>query len=226
MKKIQAILFDMDGVLIDSEEFICQAAITFFKHHGITVSPKDFLPFVGAGENRYLGGVAEAYGMHIEDIEAAKLETYHYYDQLVSGKLGALPGVLDFIEKCKAAGLLLAVATSADKTKMEINLREMGIPSSTFHALVNGKDVEHKKPAPDIYLAAAKALGVSIEGCLVFEDAVNGVQAARAAGAKCVAITSSFTKEQLSAEGADRVIQGFSDIQNLSELDSLFQDIE
>ncbi len=195
--KIKGVLFDMDGVLVDSEEYINQAAIAMFKEKGLTVKPEDFLPFVGAGEDRYLGGVAEKYNFPFE-LEKDKARTYQIYGNIVKDKLHPLKGVLTFIEKCKQRGLKLAVATSADKTKMEINLKESGIDRNNFDALINGNDVEKKKPDPEIYLLAANKIDVPAENCLVVEDAVNGVEAAKRAGAKCLALTTSFSEKELS----------------------------
>ena len=90
-------------------------------------------------------------------------------------------------------GLKLAVASSADRMKVEGNLRALKLPPDTFHALVVGEDVTHKKPAPDIFLEAARRLGLDPSACLVIEDAVSGVAAAKAAGCRCLGITTSFT---------------------------------
>ncbi len=193
---IKGVLFDMDGVLVDSEEFICKAAVQMFKETGIIVREEDFIPFVGAGENRYLGGVAEKYSIAI-DIETAKRRTYEIYKELITDNMKPLPGVKVFIDKCRTKGLKIALATSADKIKMEANLAVMNIPITTFDAAVNGLDIERKKPYPDIYIKAAEMIGVDPSACLVVEDAVNGVQAAKAAGAKCLAITSSFSRQEL-----------------------------
>ena len=194
--KIEAVLFDMDGVLVDTERQICQAAIQMYNEMGVTVQPDDFLPFVGAGENRYLGGVAEKYGLQL-DIDAAKLRTYTIYGELVHGRLEPLAGAYEFISQCRENGIKTAIATSADLIKMEINLREIGLPVASFDATVNGLEVAHKKPAPDIYLTAARKIGVEPRHCLVVEDAINGVQAAVAAGMYCLALTTSFSREQL-----------------------------
>jgi beta-phosphoglucomutase len=206
---MKGVLFDMDGVLLDSEEFICKAAMKMFSEHGLEVKPEDFLPFVGAGENRYLGGVAEKYNFEY-DIDAIKARTYEIYEDITRGKLKPLNGVIGFIERCRKKKLKLAVATSADKTKMIINLREIGLPPNTFDALVNGLDIEHKKPAPDIYLKAAELIGLHPKECLVVEDAVNGVEAAKKAGAKCLAITTSFSKEEL--KGADWICKDLAGV--------------
>ena len=195
-KMIKAVLFDMDGVLVDSERQICLAAMQMFKDLGVAVQSNDFIPFVGAGENRYLGGVAEKYGITL-DIDAAKFRTYSIYSEIVHGQLEPLPGVREFIARCRAAGIKTAIATSADFMKMEINLREIGLYAETFDATVNGLEVEHKKPSPEIYLTAAKKLGIDPCNCLVVEDAINGVQAAKAAGMYCLALTTSFNAGQL-----------------------------
>ena len=146
---VKAILFDMDGVLIDSEEYISKAAIEYFHSIGVMVTGEDFVPFIGAGENRYIGGVAEKYNVAIE-IEEAKLATYKIYERLIKGKEEALPGVIRFITNAHKAQIPMSVATSADPTKMEINLSVMNLDRSWFTSLVHGKDIERKKPFPDI----------------------------------------------------------------------------
>ena len=197
---IKAVLFDMDGGLLDSEEYICRAGIMMFKEKGYDVSPDDFLEFTGMGENRYLGGVAVKHGIPFE-LEKDKARTYEIYGEIVAGRLRPFDGVVDFIEKCRSRGLKLAVASSADPPKVNINLEEIGIPASTFGTVVSGLDIEHKKPSPDIFLKAAVNLGVDATDCLVIEDAVSGVAAGKAAGARVLALTTSFSAEELS--GAD-----------------------
>jgi beta-phosphoglucomutase len=199
------IIFDMDGVLCDSEHFICEAACAMFRQRfSQVVTREDFVPFVGAGENRYLGGVAEKYGIRL-DMPADKDLTYAIYLQIIRGRLGPLPGVRQFIARCRNMGLKLAVASSADRIKVEGNLAEIGIGAETFDAVVTGSDVEHKKPHPELFLAAADRIGLPAGRCLVVEDAPNGIQAARAAGARCLALTTSFPEDILRAAGADYI---------------------
>ncbi|MCX6334005.1 MAG: HAD-IA family hydrolase [Bacteroidia bacterium] len=193
---IRGVLFDMDGVLADSEQFICRAAIIMFSELGLTVQPEDFKPFVGTGENRYIGGVAEKYGLKV-DIEKVKARTYHFYTGIIKGNLKPLPGAIDFVMSCLDRGLKIAVATSADAVKMNASLAEIGIPSALFHATVNGLEVDNKKPAPDIYLKAAWKIGLKPKECLVIEDAVSGIKAARSAGCRCLALTTSFNRSLL-----------------------------
>ncbi|MCE5197421.1 MAG: HAD-IA family hydrolase [Armatimonadota bacterium] len=205
---IHGIIFDMDGVLVDSEPFICEAAMRMFAEHGITVKPEDFLPFVGAGEDRYVGGVAEKYNFPM-DLARDKARTYQIYGEIVRGRLEPLTGVCDFIAKARSRGLKLAVASSADKVKIEINLREIGVPADTFDVVVSGQDVVNKKPNPEIFLTAASKLGLSPDQCLVVEDAVNGVAAAKAAGMRCLGLTTSFSAQELA--GADWISSTLAD---------------
>lgn len=205
---MKGVLFDMDGVLVDSEAYICKAAILMFKEKGLEVKPEDFLPFVGAGENRYLGGVAEKYNFPV-DIDEIKARTYEIYGEIIQGELEPLEGVMDFIAVCKQRDLKIAVATSADEVKMKANLKEIGIPVETFDAAVNGLMIKNKKPDPEIFITAAKHLGLSPEECLVVEDAVNGVEAGKRAGAKVLAIMSSFNREQL--KDADWIVENLAD---------------
>lgn len=190
------VIFDMDGVLVDSEEFICKAACQMFKELGLTVQPEDFLPFVGMGENRYIGGVAEKYEFPI-DIDVVKKRTYDIYLEIIKGALQPLPGVHEFIQTCKSRGKKIAVASSADRRKVLGNLTEIGLELDHFDAVITSEDVVHKKPAPDIFLLAAERVQLDPNDCLVVEDAVSGVAAAKVAGARCLALTSSFSREEL-----------------------------
>jgi beta-phosphoglucomutase len=192
---IRGVLFDMDGVLLDSEEYITRAGILMFKEKGFDVKESDFKPFTGMGENRFLGGVAEKYKIPF-DQETDKARAYAIYEQISHGHLKPLRGVREFIGNCRQKKLKLAVATSADEIKMRINLRETGLSETLFDVLVNGLEVQHKKPHPEIYLLAASRLGLDPAHCLVVEDAISGMKAAKTAGCRCLAITSSFSASE------------------------------
>ena len=196
MPLIRGVILDMDGVIVDSEPFICEAATRFFAEKGLQVKPEDFAPFVGTGENRYIGGVAEKYGLPF-DVEPDKARTYAIYLELIHGRLQPLPGVFSFLAECRQRRLKVAVASSADAVKVEGNLREIGLPPGSFDALVHGNEVQRKKPYTDLFETAAARLGLPATECLVVEDAVAGVAAARAAGARCLALTTSFPAERL-----------------------------
>ena len=200
---IQGIIFDMDGVLCESEPFIAEAAGRMFaERHGLAVKPEDFRPFIGMGEDRFLGGVAEKYGAAL-DMPADKDRTYAIYLEIIRGRLQALPGAAEFIADCRRRGLKLAIATSADRVKLDGNLREIGLSTDMFNACVTGNEVRRKKPSPDIFLTAARKAQMAPTATLVIEDAPNGIQAAKAAGMLALGITSSFSVAALKAAGAD-----------------------
>jgi len=214
-QNIQGVIFDMDGVLCDSEPLICEAACKMFESlYSTQVSPEDFAPFVGTGEDRYVGGVAEKHGIK-HDPAAAKAETYRIYLEIIKGRLQPLNGVHAFVQLCRDSGKKVAVASSADRLKVDGNLAEIKLPTESFDAVVCGDDVEHKKPAPDIFLLAAKRLGLDAANCLVVEDAPSGAQAAKAASAACLGITSTFSEQTLREAGADAIAADLADAQRI-----------
>lgn len=206
---IKAVLFDMDGVLADSEQLISRAAAMMFGELGIKVEQHDFKPFTGTGENRYIGGVAEKYNISI-DIEKAKARTYEIYMKIIRGKLKPHPGAAALVSRCRETGLKLALVTSSDRIKTEATLAEIGISPGSFDAVITGSDVKNKKPFPDIYLEAARRTGYTPGECLVIEDAPSGIKAAKSAGCRCLAVTTTFEKSLLA--GADWICDTLENI--------------
>lgn len=197
------VIFDLDGVLCDSELFTAEAGCGMFAEmHGVTVQPEDFRPFIGMGEDRYIGGVAEKYGIALQ-MPRDKDRMYSLYLEIIKGRMPPLPGAMEFIAACRRRGQKLAVATSADLIKMEGNLAQIGLPARMFDACVSGNDITHKKPDPEIFLRAAEKLHLPPSRCLVVEDAPNGVRAGKAAGSRCLGLTTSFDEATLRAAGAD-----------------------
>lgn len=194
--KVRAVIFDMDGVLVDSEPLINAAAIMMFEEQGLIVQPDDFLPFVGAGEERYIGGVAEKYDFPL-DLTVAKQRTYEIYLDLVPARLEAFPGARDFVLSCRNAGLRVAVASSADRIKVAANLQKLDLPLEFWDVVVTGEQAKQKKPSPEAFLFAARSMNVEPSECVVVEDAVNGIQAARAGGMRCIAVATTFPAERL-----------------------------
>lgn len=218
---IKGILFDIDGVIVDSEAYQAEATRIFFQRRGCMVTPEDFLPYIGAGENRYIGCVAEKHGISI-DIESAKTEVYTIFGDAAAGssslgKMPPMPGIVEFVAKARRAGLKMALASSADRMKVDINLRAAGFKADDFDFVITGSQIKRKKPFGDIYLACAINMGLSPDECIVVEDAENGVAAARAAGCSCIGVLGSFSEEGLRFHGADLV---FPNLLSFPDFDS------
>ncbi|MQL71818.1 hypothetical protein Taro_004148 [Colocasia esculenta] len=160
--KVSAVLFDMDGVLCNSEEPSRRAAVDVFAEMGVSVTTEDFVPFMGTGEANFLGGVARVKGMEDFDPEAAKKRFFEIYlEKYAKPESGiGFPGAFELIMECKKRGLKVAVASSADRIKVDANLVAAGLPSSLFDAIISADAFENLKPAPDIFLAASKTLNV------------------------------------------------------------------
>ncbi|KAF3453177.1 hypothetical protein FNV43_RR03614 [Rhamnella rubrinervis] len=219
-EKVSAVLFDMDGVLCDSEEPSRRAAVDVFAELGVEVTVEDFVPFMGTGEANFLGGVASVKGVKGFNPEAAKKRFFEIYlDKYAKPNSGiGFPGALELITQCKSKGLKVAVASSADRIKVDANLAAAALPLSMFDAIVSADAFEKLKPAPDIFFAASKILKVPTSECIVIEDALAGVQAAKAAGMRCIAVTTTLSEETLRTAGPSLIR---NDIGNVSLNDIL-----
>ncbi|XP_028217682.1 protein SUPPRESSOR OF QUENCHING 1, chloroplastic isoform X1 [Glycine soja] len=201
--KVSAVLFDMDGVLCNSEEPSRRAGVDLFAEMGVDVTVDDFVPFMGTGEANFLGGVASVKGVKGFDPEAAKKRFFEIYlDKYAKPDSGiGFPGALELISQCKSKGLKVAVASSADRIKVDANLAAAGLPLSMFDAIVSADAFENLKPAPDIFLAASRILNVPSNECIVIEDALAGVEAAKAAQMRCIAVRTTLSDEALEPAG-------------------------
>jgi len=212
--KYKAILFDMDGVLIESEFLMRSSAIQALADYGIEAQHEDFLEFTGMGEDRFVGGVAEKHGH--EYILPMKDLAYDYYGQRVKAEAHIPNGVKQMLQTLHGMGLTLAVCSAADLRKVRYNIQAIGVEESLFSALVTGSDVSRKKPFPDIYLEGARRVGFAPEECLVVEDAISGIQAAHAAGMDAVGVPTTFSKEELAEKVNPEYI--LNEIRELTDL--------
>ena len=144
---------------------MARAGILALREFGIEAVSEDFLPFVGRGEDKYIGGVAEKHGVRYDT--AMKDRAYDYYGQMVAAEATVPADTLPTLKALHARGIRMAVCSSADRVKVRYNLRAIGADESLFGAIVTGSDVERKKPEPDIYLKSAALLGEKPEDCLV-----------------------------------------------------------
>lgn len=215
--KYKAVLFDMDGVLIDSEHVVRSSAIQALESFGIHAEHEDFIPFTGMDESHFFGGVARKHGHAYVDSMADL--TYDYYGQRVKKEAYIPEGINEMLQTLHSRGVLLAVCSGAILRKVRYNIQALGVEETIFSAIVTGSDVENKKPAPDIYLEGARRLGLKPEDCLVVEDAINGIHAAHAAGMDAVGIPSTFSREELQEQGNPEYILDLATL--LTELPEL-----
>lgn len=215
--RYQAVLFDMDGVLIESEWLMRAAAMQALADFGVQAKDEDFLEFTGCGEDRFVGGVAEKHGVPYD--KAMKELAYDYYGRRVMTEAEIPAGVREMLQTLHARGLKLAVCSAADLRKVKYNLAAVGVPEDLFTALVTGSDVARKKPFPDIYLEGARRVGVEPYSCLVVEDALSGIAAAHAAGMDAAAVPTTFSADVLAAEAhPEYLLTQIADLQNLEQL--------
>lgn len=204
------ILFDMDGVLVNSEHRTQQIIIDMLKEMGVHAKNEDFVPFTGMGEDRFIGGVVEKYGLTY--YPEMKTRVYELYASYPVDKPIAFPGTKEMILELKKRGYKLAVASSADESKVLTNLRFIGVSPDDFDAVITGSNVSRNKPDPEVYNLAAAHTGSAASECIVVEDAVAGVTAGKKAGMFTIAVLGSFPKEELVKAGADMIVDKTLDI--------------
>lgn len=183
---IRALIFDMDGLLVDSEPLAARAMDAFLARYGLERRDDVHRQLLGRRLHEAIAIVRESYAL---DHPLDRLVS-EYGDMRVAALRGAvrpMPGAREVIEFARAAGLQIALATSGMRAHAAVSLAETGL-TGLYDAEVTGDDVERGKPAPDLFLLAADRLGVDPADCVVFEDAPNGVMAARAAGMRVVAV--------------------------------------
>lgn len=207
----KAVLFDMDGVLIDSEAYMAKTGVRALEHFGIHAQLSDFEEFVGCGEDRYVGGVAEKHGVPYRT--EMKDFLYKCYGEHVKEEANIPDGVLDVLHTLRERGYRLAVCSSADRVKVLMNLDAIGADSTLFDHLVTGTDIQRPKPDPEIYLTGAASLGLAPADCIVVEDAPSGIRAAHAAGIEAIGLATSFPAEYLRQQAAPEYL--FPDLKSI-----------
>ncbi|HPJ20721.1 MAG TPA: HAD-IA family hydrolase [Clostridia bacterium] len=200
----KAVIFDMDGVLVHSEDAMKTTAIESLRRFGINPTKSDFVEFTGMGEDAFIGGVAGKYGL--EYTTEMKDYAYMLYVERARELVEVFDGVKEVLLKVRNLGLKVAVASAADLIKVRTNLACIGLDVDFFDALVTGSDVEKKKPDPEIFQKAALLIGIIPENCMVVEDAKSGIMAAKAAGMSVIGITTSFSVKELETVGPDYIV--------------------
>lgn len=205
---MQAAIFDMDGVIADTNPYHTIAWREYYERNGKPLSDEDFVRYVSGNHNRAI--VRHLFdGRDLTDEEAYRLgdEKEALFRELYAPHLVPVPGLPEFLKALKAAGIKTAVGTSApvenlDFVMEKLNLREY------FDVLLHEKLVTRPKPDPEIYQRAMYLLGVSPTDSIIFEDSMTGIRAARAAGARVVGVATTHSPEELQTV-TDWVIRDF-----------------
>lgn len=208
MRKMRrAVLFDMDGVITDTEKYYVEATTMHLKECGYDIRPEEMMDLFGSTQMRIWEILVERYNVD-PDLEKHVDRVHEIRDELIEKEgLNPMPGVVELIRNLSQAGVPLAVASSAPLETIRHNMEVIGV-SECFDVMVSGLECEHGKPAPDIFLLAAKRLGVKPEESVVIEDSGNGVKAAKAAGMYCHAYVPPQAYRQ-DVSSADRMQTSF-----------------
>lgn len=207
--QLAAVVFDLDGLLVDSEPIQIQAWEVFLGRYGHALTPELLGRMFGLRVRDTARLVVEELRLPLSP-EAAFRERDGIFFGLLAAGIQPLPGALEIVSHLRTRGLPLALATSGHRRYADHVLAALGLVGS-FAAEVTGDDVAHGKPAPDIYLAAAAALSLESHRCLALEDAPFGVAAAKAAGLRCLAIPNAHTRGLAGLEAADAVLPSLHD---------------
>lgn len=206
---IKAVIFDMDGVIVDSEPVHFQVERALFADLGIELSRKMHDAFVGTTPEAMWGELKRKYGFaeSIEEMEAARVRRIR--EAFENGEVRLVKGCVDLIKRLHFEKFRLGLASSSPREHIDAVLQRFDLVQF-FDVVLSGEEVSNGKPAPDIFLEAAKRLGVDAAECLVIEDSRNGVSAAKAAGMKCVGFQNPASGEQ-DLSKADEIIEDFGD---------------
>jgi beta-phosphoglucomutase len=207
-----AVLFDMDGTLVDNMRFHVQAWVSMASALGISGQPEERFEREFAGKrNEEILPVLLGRPLSAEEATRLAEQKEAHYRQLYAPHLVALRGAPELLSRLHRLGRRLAVATAAPAANRDFVLDGLAL-RPFFSRVIGAEDVTRGKPAPDIFLASARALGVEPSTCVVFEDAINGILAARAAGMFAVGVTTLIPEQTLREAGAHWVIRDFASL--------------
>ena len=215
MNRLYGLIFDVDGVIADTEAVNSRASIKVFEDLlGIKgVKREDFEAGLGRGAEEYVKAAATVHGLELTEeqvAQATKIRQEKFLKILRAEPLPPFGGVLELMESAiQSQDFRVAIATSGTLEKSRAVLEATKVPYQKM-VYINGNDVKNKKPDPELFLLAAERMGIETANCVVIEDAPNGVQAAKAAGAKCIAVTNSTSAENL--QQADLVCRSLEEV--------------
>jgi HAD superfamily hydrolase (TIGR01509 family) len=209
---IQAVVFDLDGVLIDSEPINVKAAQQAFAEFGYTLSAEAISRIPGRHSADYVPIILRNNSLALVPEQVAS-GVYEHYQVLWPQMVVLMPQVAETLTLLKEKRLILALVTSANRSTVATFLEKFGF-QNLFKEIVTADDIAHRKPHPEPYLKAIEKLNLPSESLLIVEDTALGITAAKAAGLRCVAIPNGYTKNQ-DFSYADHVLTSLKEIVDL-----------
>lgn len=203
----KGVIFDLDGVLVDTTEFHKQSWYDVGEKEGFEMSEEFFYRTFGTRNDKIIPHLVE--GITNDRMERLSQLKEERYRELIKGKLELLPGVKALLEDLKAKNFLTAIGSSTPQVNLDLMLEDTNT-HDYFDALVCGGDVTESKPAPETFLKAAQKLSLSPAQCVVVEDATQGIQAGKAAGMAVVAVTTTRPRSQLTQ--ADVIVDSLTEL--------------
>ena len=210
MQQLMGVIFDLDGVLIDTGQFHRDAWYMMSKEEGLTFSDEHFYSTFGM-QNYQIIPTMTSSDLATEEISRMSDRKELLFRELINGRLKLLNGAEDLIVDLKNKGFRLSIGSSTTKHNMDF-IRENLPIFNRFDAFVVDKDVTNGKPAPDTFLKAAERLSLEPKCCVVVEDAVQGVQAGKAAGMPVVAVTT--TRQRNDLMQADMIVDSLDELKS------------
>ena len=202
------LIFDMDGVIVENHQYHYLAWQKIAAKHGITIDEVFYREKMNGRTLKKLMKVVFEREMSDEEAKSIGLEKEAIYRDLYKDHRKPTTGLIKFLEEAKEKGIPMAVGTSAPKENVEFTLDDLDL-RKYFVGVVDDSMVVHGKPDPEVYLKGAELVNRKPEECIVFEDAVSGIQAGKAAGSKVIGLATSHSREELDA---DLIIDNFSDL--------------
>ena len=204
----KTVLWDMDGVIADSNLFHLAAWQETFATRGVKFTKEDFTKLFGA-RNDFIIHSVMGEELPERDVKIMAQEKEDNFRQKAKGNIKPFPGVMRLLNAIKKGNFKLGLVSSAPKENIDLVINELNL-EGFFDCIVFGREVSESKPSPQIHLLAAEKLRVTPKDCVVIEDSPLGVKAAKNAGMKCLAITNSHPKQEL--EEADKVVDSLENV--------------
>ena len=201
-------IFDMDGVIVDNHRYHLRSWLSFFERNGIHMTEAEYKEKVNGRVMHTILPALLNRPLSAEEIRTLGDQKEAEYRELYRPDIQPTPGLVDFLRELQQKDVPRAIATSAPPSNVDFTLEHTQL-RSYFPVIVDDTMVTTGKPDPEVYLKSAEQLGMPTDRCIVFEDAILGIQAGKSAGMSVVALATTHTRDELEATEADYIVEDF-----------------